>query len=352
MSFICDIVFYPAPSWDTVSVLKRSMSTVSQDTTEAWPFCCVKGCDEPTISLGFCVNHLRRNQKYGSPVASLMMPWLWKRLSYDERFAANVTKGEGCWLWQGGKDKDGYGLFNARFEGAAHTRAHRYSYARYKGPISSLLFVCHTCDVRACVNPDHLFLGTSAENTDDKMAKGRHRTPEGERHYRALLTEEQVKVILDDPRTHSRIAHDYNVSRTTISSIKTRHSWHALGPEKGVKSKRVSPRRGVSDKVTPDMVREILASKERGIDLAGRFDITPQMVSNIRHRRMWAHIEGDVAKVSARSGAGNHDAKLTEDDVRAIRASSETGKVLAAKYGIAGSTLSSIRLGRTWKNVK
>ena len=325
---------------------------MSQDTIEAWPFCCVKGCDEPTISLGFCVNHLRRNQKYGSPVASSTMPWLWKRLSYDERFAVNVTKGDGCWLWQGGKDKDGYGLFNARFEGVAHTRAHRYSYARYKGQISSLLFVCHTCDVRACVNPDHLFLGTSAENTDDMMAKGRHRTPEGEKHYKAILTEEQVKVILGDPRTHSRIADDYNVSRTTISSIKARHSWHALGPEKGVKAKRISPRRGVSDKVTPDMVREILASTERGIDLAGRFDITPQMVSNIRHRRMWAHIEGDAAKVSARRGSAHHDAKLSAEDIRSIRASAESGPILAARYGVTHNHISAIRLRKTWNYIR
>jgi hypothetical protein len=206
--------------------------------------------------------------------------------------------------------------------------------------------------VRACVNPDHLFLGTSAENTDDMMAKGRHRTPEGEKHYKAILTEEQVKVILGDPRTHSRIADDYNVSRTTISSIKARHSWHALGPEKGVKAKRISPRRGVSDKVTPDMVREILASTERGIDLAGRFDITPQMVSNIRHRRMWAHIEGDAAKVSARRGSAHHDAKLSAEDIRSIRASAESGPILAARYGVTHNHISAIRLRKTWKHIE
>jgi hypothetical protein len=258
-----------------------------------WAECCVKGCEEPTISLGLCINHLRRTQKYGSPVASQTMPWLWRRLSYDERFASKVDKGEanGCWLWKGGKDKDGYGLFNGRVNGVLEARAHRYSFARYRGPIPSLLNVCHTCDVRACVNPDHLFLGTMAENMDDKMAKGRHRTPEGEKHYRAILTEEDARAILADPRTHSRIAADYNVSRNTISSLKSRHSWPHLGDEKGVKAPRIGPRTGVSDRITPEIVREIRASEERGVDLARRYGISVQYVSGIRHRRTWKHIE-------------------------------------------------------------
>ena len=278
---------------DMVSVLKRSMDTMSGNEDDLWAECCVKGCDEPTISLGLCINHMRRNQKYGSPVASKMMPWLWRRMSFDERFASKIDKEneKGCWLWKGGKDKDGYGLFNGRVNGVLQARAHRYSYARHKGPISSLLFVCHTCDVRSCVNPDHLFLGTSAENTDDMMAKGRHRTPEGEKHYRAILTEEQAKIILADPRTHSRIAADYNVSRNTISSLKARHSWPHLGDEKGAKGPRIGPRLGVSDRITPDIVRTIRASTERGVDLAKRYGISVQYVSGIRHRRTWKHIE-------------------------------------------------------------
>ena len=125
-----------------------------------------------------------------------------------------------------------------------------------------------------------------------------------------------------------------------------------MGEAKGVKAKRISPRQGVSDRVTPDMVREILASEERGIDLANRFGITPQMVSNIRHRRMWAHIEGDVARAFSRRGAGNHDTDLTPDDIRAIRSSDEKGARLAERYGIARSTISSIRLRQTWKHIE
>ena len=323
-----------------------------QDENGVWTTCCIKGCDRAVISNGLCINHHRRNKLYGSPVASKLVDWRWLRLSKEERFWKSVNKTENCWLWTSGLDKDGYGAFRAEHNGTMHSRAHRYSYALHKGKIPVLLNVCHTCDVRACVNPDHLFLGTMAENMDDKMAKGRHRTIDGENHYRAVLTEGQAKAILLDPRPHSQIANSYNVARTTISSLKARHSWPGLGEAKGVKAKRISPRRGVSDKVTPDMVREILSSEERGKDLASKFGLSPQVISNIRHRRMWAHIEGDVAKASTRSGAGNHDAKLSAEDIRAIRASQEMGARIADRYGVSRSTISSIRNRLTWTHIE
>jgi len=323
-----------------------------QDENGVWTSCCIKGCDAPVISNGMCINHHRRNKLYGSPVASKLVTWRWLRLSQEERFWKSVNKTDGCWLWISGVDPDGYGTFKGECNGATYKRAHRYSYALHKGKIPTLLQVCHTCDVRACVNPDHLFLGTSSENQLDKVAKGRHRTVGGADHYRAILTEGQARAILDDPRPHTQIAISYNVARTTISSLKARHSWPQLGDAKGVKAERISPRRGVSDKITPDMVREILASTDRGVDLAQRFGIKPQDVSNIRHRRVWAHIEGRAAKISSRNGAGQHNAKLTPDDIRAIRASAEKGIVVAKQYGVARSTISSIRLQRTWTDIE
>jgi hypothetical protein len=323
-----------------------------QNEIGVWTSCCIKGCEAAAVANGLCINHHRRNQLYGSPVASKLVSWRWRRLSHEERFWMSVNKTDTCWLWISGLDKDGYGAFHSDHDGKSYKRAHRYSYALHKGKIPILLNVCHTCDVRACVNPDHLFLGTMAENMDDKMAKGRHRAIDGENHYKAVLTEEQAKAILLDPRPHSQIANSYNVARTTISSLKARHSWPGLGEAKGVKAKRVSPRRGVSDKITPEMVREILASEERGIDLANRFGIKPQDVSNIRHRRTWAHINGDVAKASGRTGVAHHDAKFSAGDIRAIRASGEKGIRLAEEYGVSRSVISSIRLRHTWKHIE
>lgn len=263
-----------------------------QDENGRWIACCIKGCDAPAPHNGMCVTHYRRMLAHGSPVVTKMAAWRWLRLSNEERFWLQVEKTDGCWLWMSARDRDGYGRFKAEHEGVLHKTAHRYSYHLNKGKIPFGLQICHTCDVPACVRPDHMLLGTGADNMADKMAKGRARWRFGEEHGRAILTEDQARDILNDPRPHTQIAHQYGVSVQTISSLKTRVSWGHLGKAKGVKAKRVSPRKGVSasGKITPEIVRAIRASSERGIDLAARYGTTQQTITDIRHRRSWAHI--------------------------------------------------------------
>ena len=78
----------------------------------------------------------------------------------------------GCILWTTGTNNKGYGKF--KLNGAYHL-AHRASYTAFVGPIPKGLLVCHTCDVRRCIRPDHLFCGTATDNNRDMMAKGRAR---------------------------------------------------------------------------------------------------------------------------------------------------------------------------------
>ena len=86
-----------------------------------------------------------------------------------------------CWLWTGYTHKNGYGGIRVNQK---QIKTHRYSYTLYRGPIPPGLLVLHSCDVRNCVNPRHLFLGTQKDNVQDMMHKGRakfrkHNLPEG-----------------------------------------------------------------------------------------------------------------------------------------------------------------------------
>lgn len=88
-----------------------------------------------------------------------------------DRFFRNVAKSDGCWLWVGRLSPSGYGQFT--IVGASSKFAHRHSWEMVNGPIPAGYSVCHRCDTPACVNPDHLFVGTHRVNVLDAAMKGR-----------------------------------------------------------------------------------------------------------------------------------------------------------------------------------
>ena len=112
-----------------------------------------------------------------------------------DRFWSKVDKSGKCWEWTGAKDKDGYGQVKIRAISKNNLRAHRLS-ALWAGIISDLTdghLICHSCDNPSCVNPDHLWRGSPADNAEDRDSKGRGHY--GEKHPMAKLTEDDVRCI-------------------------------------------------------------------------------------------------------------------------------------------------------------
>jgi HNH endonuclease len=135
----------------------------------------------------------------------------------------------GCWLWTDNVKRDGYG--QVRFNGK-NMQAHRVSWQLYRGEIPSGMFVCHHCDVKTCVNPDHLFIGDAYANIMDAWRKGRVKTPTaralGERHGSAKLTAAQVSEIRADRRSQRAIAASYGVTQQNILAIQQGKTWKAV----------------------------------------------------------------------------------------------------------------------------
>lgn len=128
-----------------------------------------------------------------------------------------------CWLFVKGKDK--YPRFTVA---RVPLQAHRYSYSLVKNnktfPKSSV-FICHSCDNTYCVNPNHLFAGDARANVKDMIYKGRGCLLKGEKHGRAVLSDEQIvkikELIFSGKYTQKEIANMFNISRSHVGNLKT-----------------------------------------------------------------------------------------------------------------------------------
>ena len=137
-----------------------------------------------------------------------------------ERISRNLRSENDCLVWTKYRDECGYGRI--RVNNKTHG-VHRLSWIIENGPIPDGLHVLHDCDTPACANPNHLFLGTHADNMADKVAKGRH--PRGERVPGAKLTLDQAQAIKRDRRPLRVIAAEYGVAPTTVRYIRAGTKW-------------------------------------------------------------------------------------------------------------------------------
>lgn len=160
-------------------------------------------------------------------------------MSIAERFWSKVRKSDWCWVWIGQRSRYGYGVLEiARHVSGKRQRriykAHRISFTLYNGPIPDGFEVCHHCDNPPCVRPDHLFLGTHAENMRDMVRKGRHwlrHRPgqmQGERNPAATISEAQaleIRQMVSEGARQSEVARLFDVSISIVSRIVNRKTW-------------------------------------------------------------------------------------------------------------------------------
>lgn len=181
-------------------------ATTTQTTTQAAPLTAWTG-DQ------------RINAAAATPAArAFLRARLLRQVEYD-------TNG-GCWLWSGaarnGTIRYGRVVIPGHPSGAS---THRVSYAAFHGPFDPSMHVLHRCDVPQCINPNHLFLGTNAENIADRMAKGRSRKLDPAQTPSAKLTWEQADAIRESTRTDAELAAQYGIGRLTVQRIRNGQAW-------------------------------------------------------------------------------------------------------------------------------
>jgi hypothetical protein len=172
---------------------------------------------------------------------------------------SGAAAGSTCWEWIGDRSQYGYGrrghLENGKLKSEA---AHRLAYERAFGPIPEGLAVCHRCDNRACVRPEHLFLGTWKDNSEDMVRKGR--SNKGERHGNSKLTEEQVREIRrlyiprDPERGATPLARRFGVTVGAIDDVARGVIWKHVDVQ-GVNAPRRQSEHGVGVEFRPEKPR-------------------------------------------------------------------------------------------------
>ncbi len=192
-----------------------------------------------------------------------------------------------CWQWSASHTRDGYGTFGVK---GKMLGAHRVSYQVHGGNDPSDFCVCHRCDNKSCVNPEHLFLGSKKDNAQDSRKKGR--TASGERHGLRLHPER-----VSQGENHYSRTNPEKMARGLSHGSKTKPERLATGDRHGSRTfpeKVCKGEKHKNSKLTEENVRQIRKIYEKGgmtyAKLAEAFGISFQTVGVIVTRKVWKHV--------------------------------------------------------------
>jgi hypothetical protein len=189
--------------------------------------CSIPDCGGRQRGQGYCGAHYQKFRKYGDPLG--------RKLTAIERYEAytdRTTTPDGCHPWISHLSPSGYGKF---YSNGTHWRAHRFGWTYYVGPIPDGLIVRHkVCDNPPCQNVQHMLLGTTKDNSQDRIEHFGHADMRGELHPRAKLTQDDVEQIrasyIRGLVLQADLAAEFGVTSATISSIICRRSWAGAAP--------------------------------------------------------------------------------------------------------------------------
>ncbi len=186
--------------------------------------CSVKGCDSKCSARDLCNLHYQRL------IRNIPMEGR-KKLTLLERINLKIIKREnGCWEWTGaksggdGREKFKYGYI--RINGKSK-RVHRVLYKLINKTDLKNQLLCHRCDNPLCVNPEHLFVGTHKDNSDDMFSKKRDYHPRGENNHSKLKEVDVLKIrqLSSEGMSYPQISSLYGVTNSTVGSIVRREKW-------------------------------------------------------------------------------------------------------------------------------
>ncbi len=138
------------------------------------------------------------------------------------RFWAKVDKSDDCWEWTGHTNPAGYGMIAAA---DGKRTAHRVSYELEHGSIPQGACIRHSCDNPRCVNPAHLIPGTTQDNVNDRVTKGRSKNLAGELHANSKLSAREVKEIRASSLSLGELSAIYGIAKPTVCKVRNNQSW-------------------------------------------------------------------------------------------------------------------------------